>query len=264
MLEERFHVIVSFRTESTGRDYGDISARRLYEETRDRLIVDLGGEELRLKGLSPEDIGKWIKLARGIQLPLVPDLKRIRKNSGGLPLFLHEWIRNPRNTNYDQIKRDKLCDTIRRQETGLGDNDLVRLYKLSILHQPHNDKLLGKYLGMEIDLVRPLRKKLIEKGIFEGNSKWFQNQSRWVPQGLRNAGFNLLELPGSLNTWMGGIAGRELAFRGIVTSILAGTGLGSYKATTGIMDWLNDDQLESSTDATEAERYPNETNTSKK
>jgi hypothetical protein len=115
---------------------------------------------------------------------------------------------------------------------------------------------------------------------------WFQNQSRWVPEGLRNAGFNLLEIPSSLNTWMGGRLGRELTFRGVVTGILAGTGIGSYKATSGIMDWLNDDQLESSTTTTEAERYssgimdwledessnttteaeryPNETNTSKK
>lgn len=92
---------------------------------------------------------------------------------------------------------------------------------------------------------------------------WFQNQSRWIPQGLRNAGFNLLEIPGSLNTWMGGRLGRELAFRGIVTSILAGTGLGSYKATSGIMDWAssggNNDQRESGTRVTEAERHPNET-----
>jgi hypothetical protein len=131
MIEERFHIIVSFRTESSGRDYGDVTARRLYEDTRDKLIVDLGGEELRLKGLSAEDIGKWIKLSRGIQLPLVPDLRRIRKNSGGLPLLLNEWIRNPRNVDYDQIQRDKLCDTIRRQETGLSDSELVKLYKLS-------------------------------------------------------------------------------------------------------------------------------------
>jgi RHS repeat-associated protein len=62
----------------------------------------------------------------------------------------------------------------------------------------------------------------------------FQNQSKWIPQGLRNAGFNLLEIPGPLNTWMGGQLGRELAFRGTVLSVLAGTGIASFKSA----DWL--------------------------
>ncbi|WP_347159203.1 DUF6531 domain-containing protein [Pontibacter chitinilyticus] len=65
---------------------------------------------------------------------------------------------------------------------------------------------------------------------------WFQNQSTWVPQGLRNAGFNLLEIPGPLNTWMGGRFGREFAFRGIIGSILAGTGIGSYKLGSALLN----------------------------
>jgi hypothetical protein len=43
----------------------------------------------------------------------------------------------------------------------------------------------------------------------------------------RNAGWNLLEVPRSLNTWMGDNLARNLALRGIVGSILTGTYYGS-------------------------------------
>ena len=68
---------------------------------------------------------------------------------------------------------------------------------------------------------------------------FFQNQSQWIPRGLRNTGFNLLEIPGPLNNWMGGRLGREWAFRGLISSILGGTGYGSYRLTDSFLN--NDD-----------------------
>lgn len=38
---------------------------------------------------------------------------------------------------------------------------------------------------------------------------FFRNESKWVPQGFRNAGFNLIELPKHINA-LGGTAGRSL------------------------------------------------------
>jgi hypothetical protein len=67
---------------------------------------------------------------------------------------------------------------------------------------------------------------------------WIQNQSRWVPQGIRNSGLNLLEIPGSLNNWMGGRMAREVGFRLATGSLLAGTGYGSYKGTTLLLNQL--------------------------
>ena len=93
---------------------------------------------------------------------------------------------------------------------------------------------------------------------------WFQNQSQWVPQGLRNAGFNLLEIPGSLNTWMGGRLAREWAFRGIVASILAPTAFGSYKATSELLEGDdNDERRQSNSRSPEGQRHPNEKRTAK-
>ncbi|BAY73414.1 hypothetical protein NIES23_62420 (plasmid) [Trichormus variabilis NIES-23] len=65
---------------------------------------------------------------------------------------------------------------------------------------------------------------------------FFQNQSQWIPQGIRNSGLNLLELPASINNWAGGRLGRELAIRGGVVSTLGATGYGSARVTQGLMD----------------------------
>lgn len=64
---------------------------------------------------------------------------------------------------------------------------------------------------------------------------WFQNQSEFIPQGLRNAAVNHLEIPRSLNTWMGGRIGREWTFRGIVVGVLGTTFAGSYTGTQALL-----------------------------
>ena len=75
-----------------------------------KMTYDLGAKKIPIEGLCAEDIGKWIKQVRDISLPLIPDLKRIRENSAGLPLLLEEWIRSSKDLkDYDNIKRDKLC-----------------------------------------------------------------------------------------------------------------------------------------------------------
>ncbi|MCC5929576.1 MAG: hypothetical protein JJU28_10050 [Cyclobacteriaceae bacterium] len=88
---------------------------------------------------------------------------------------------------------------------------------------------------------------------------FFQNQTQWIPRGIRNAGFNLLEIPGPLNTWMGGRFGREVAFRGLISTLLAGTGYGSYKLTDSLLN--NNEsgfQSERSADLEAAYIHPNE------
>jgi hypothetical protein len=61
---------------------------------------------------------------------------------------------------------------------GLSSEDLVKLYKLAILLHPLKEEKLAKYLEIEkrIDLVRPFIKELIERTIFEKDSKWFRHE----------------------------------------------------------------------------------------
>ncbi|MCA0237743.1 MAG: DUF6531 domain-containing protein [Bacteroidetes bacterium] len=81
------------------------------------------------------------------------------------------------------------------------------------------------------------------RGQANGNSLqhlWSLRTNGLLPQRFRNAGWNLLEVPRTLNTWMGDIPARNYAFRGIVGGILTGTGLGSYFATDALLDSDNE------------------------
>ncbi len=62
----------------------------MHENLEQKLLYDLGAKKISIEGLSAEDIDKWIKQVRGITLPSIPDLQRIRENSAGLPLLLDE------------------------------------------------------------------------------------------------------------------------------------------------------------------------------
>gem|GEM_PF-3678697 len=75
---------------------------------------------------------------------------------------------------------------------------------------------------------------LIWEGKAAGNSMQhllFQNSWKWVPRGLRNAGFNLLEIPLNLNRLLGGIPVREQMLRYFVIDLMANTTYSSYQIT---------------------------------
>lgn len=130
--EERFYIIVSFRTDDT--TWNDPSTTKIYEDLQRKLTYELDAKKITLEGLSAEDTGKWIKQVRGISLPLNPDLQRIKESSAGLPLLLEEWIGSSKDLkDYDNIKRDKLCTQIIGLGEGLDEQDQVRLDRLSIL-----------------------------------------------------------------------------------------------------------------------------------
>ena len=64
---------------------------------------------------------------------------------------------------------------------------------------------------------------------------FFQNASKWVPRGLRNAGFNLVEIPLDLNRWAGGRFWREWLIRGSILGPRAGLAYGIYSLFDGFM-----------------------------
>ena len=179
MPQERFDIIVSFRTDDT--TWNDPSTRKVYEDLERKMTYDLGAKKIPIEGLSAEDIGKWIKHVRGISLPLTPDLQRIWENSAGLPLLLDEWIKSSNDLkDYDNIKRDKLCTQIIGFEDGLTDEqDQVRLDRMCILLYPLKDERLATYLGMDdnnnVDLVTAFLKRLNKNRIFDQDLEWFRH-----------------------------------------------------------------------------------------
>jgi predicted ATPase len=103
-LPTKFHVVISFQFEENLWD--DEVAKKVSEYARDAL-GRLGAQEIRLKGLSEEDIGKWIRITKGIELPLVPDLRRIRELTDGVPIILNEWINQSNNLDYEELDEFK-------------------------------------------------------------------------------------------------------------------------------------------------------------
>ena len=176
--QERFEIIVSFRTDDT--TWNDASVRSVYEDLERKLAYDLDAKKISIEGLSAEDMGKWIKQVRGIFVPLIPDLQRIRNYSAGLPLLLDEWIRSSQDLrDYDNIRRDKLCTQLVGVE-GLEDKlDEVRLDKMCILLYPLKLEGLAAYLGMgdnNVDLIAAFVKRLSNNRIFDKDLEWFRHE----------------------------------------------------------------------------------------
>jgi tetratricopeptide (TPR) repeat protein len=178
MPQERFDIIVSFRTDDT--TWNDSAARKVYEDLERKMTYDLNAKKISIEGLSAEDIGKWIKQVRGMSLPLVPDLQRIRENSAGFPMLLGEWIKSSNDLkDYDKIKREKLCTLIIGLEDGLEDEqDQVRLDRMSILPYPLKLERLATYLQMNgnVDLVTSFVKRLSRYRIFDQDLEWFRHE----------------------------------------------------------------------------------------
>jgi RHS repeat-associated protein len=63
---------------------------------------------------------------------------------------------------------------------------------------------------------------------------WVMNSTRWVPQGIRNAGFNLLEIPAAFNHWMSNGVSNQV-FRLAVKTGLKAELIGVYNATQQLL-----------------------------
>jgi len=64
---------------------------------------------------------------------------------------------------------------------------------------------------------------------------WFMDKDLRFPQWARNAGLNLIEVPGRLNSWMGDHVWRNRAFRFQVTSLLGVAGTAAHETTQYLM-----------------------------
>ena len=188
-----FHVVISFRSEEEISD--DIVAKKVYEYAT-RSLEELGAREIIVKGLSAEDIGVWIKMVKGIDLPLIPDLKRIREFTDGIPIILNEWINQSESLNYDDIKEFKkssstnklLCKYVSDHKRVLnGDKvTITNLNSIVILLEPLNNTDLAKFLNMDFADLQIFIDKLSEIGIFEKRDIYFWFRHDLVRKCLEN------------------------------------------------------------------------------
>ena len=80
-MPDRFHIVISLRAEEAA--WEDTASRTLYQYATE-LIQRQGANILKIQGLSAEEIGDWIKHARGIDLPLIPDHQKDQRKFSGL------------------------------------------------------------------------------------------------------------------------------------------------------------------------------------
>ena len=174
LLPKTFHFVIAFRTPDN--NWEDLSIRRMYENIHDKIVNDLNGKVLHLKGLTPEEIGEWISETRQIGLPLTPDLKRIREKSGGLPLILEKWIEKSDKLHYDEIEEGNYCQQITKIQRILSDEDKIRIRKMSILQYTTDQNFLTHYLGLNKETLPLFLERVVSIGIFDQNKQWFKHE----------------------------------------------------------------------------------------
>lgn len=112
--------------------------------------------------------------------------------------------------------------------------------KLSLLRNPRSPYNIRNIFSDD----RPFRNVTSQywraSGGARGNSlqHTFALNSGNMPRWFRNAGFNLVEVPGRINSWMGANTLRNLMFRGqVLTSMGIGGSIGGW-GTKGVLDFV--------------------------
>ena len=174
ILPERIHVLLAFR--NIDQNLNNAFASQLFDETRDKIVTRLHGNEIPLKGLEAKSIGEWIEALTKKHLPMIPHLQRIKENTAGLPIVIEEWILNSPNLDYKEIDRENICSQILKLEGGLSKEILPKVYKLSIIGEALTEEDIAEYLNDDYDNVLTLIKELEKAKIFDMKTKWFRHE----------------------------------------------------------------------------------------
>jgi tetratricopeptide (TPR) repeat protein len=76
----------------------------------------------------------------------------------------------------DEIRKEGFCGKVIKRSIGLSDEDMVRLYKISVLKYPLSELDTANLLDVTVDSLLPFFKRLSERGIFNEDHEWFQHE----------------------------------------------------------------------------------------
>jgi tetratricopeptide (TPR) repeat protein len=171
-LPKDVYIVTSFKIGAEARHYEEIESELSYE----------GCKIAELKGLSEDEIGEWIRRERGVEL-LKPELRKLRKESGGFPVVLNEWISQSEDLNLDELKGERkksLFKFYEKRMNKLDDKTQVFARKLSVLLQPLT---LGEYTrlvkedGFTKEECDNCIRRLIQARIFsKDEERWFKHE----------------------------------------------------------------------------------------
>jgi tetratricopeptide (TPR) repeat protein len=171
-LPKGVYIVASFKIGAEARHYEEHETKLIYE----------GCKIAELKGLSEDEIGEWIRRERGVEF-LKPELKKIRKESGGFPVILSEWISQSEDLNSDELKGERKKSLFKFYEKRMGkvdDKTQVLARKLSVLLQPltlEGYTRLVKEDGFTKEECDNCIRRLIQAQIFSVDAeRWFKHE----------------------------------------------------------------------------------------
>lgn len=183
-LPVRVHAIISLGSDDI---IWDDSVSRKLSEYATHMIKKQGAMVISFEGLSSEIIHNWIKYETGKDLPFIPDVERIKENTGGFPILLDEWIKQSKDLNYLELEKPNTISDRRRQlyeyiiqrkKSLSGDSDVIKkLNRISVLTRRLPNKDLAVFLKIEIDDLEIFLDKLTEQRIFDKKNghPWFRH-----------------------------------------------------------------------------------------
>nr|QNO53551.1 photosystem I assembly protein Ycf3 [Methanosarcinales archaeon ANME-1 ERB6] len=171
-LPKGVYMIASFKIGAEARHYEEHETKLIYE----------GCKIAELKGLSEAEIGEWIRRERGVEF-LKPELRKIRRESGGFPVLLNEWISQSEELNSDELKGERkksLFNFYEKRLDKVDDNTQVFARKLSVLLQPLTlegyTRLVKEDEFTKEECDNCIR-RLIQAQIFsEDEERWFKHE----------------------------------------------------------------------------------------
>ncbi len=171
-LPKDVYMVASFKIDAEARHYEEIESELSYE----------GCKIAELKGLSEDEIGEWIRGERGVEL-LKPELRKIKKESGGFPVILNEWISQSEELNSDELEGERKKSLFKFYEKRLDkvdDKTQVFARKLSVLLQPltlEEYTRLVKEDGFTKEEDDNCIRRLIQARIFSADAeRWFKHE----------------------------------------------------------------------------------------
>ena len=171
-LPKGVYMVTSFKIGAEARHYEEHETKLIYE----------GCKIAELKGLSEDEIGEWIRRERGVEF-LKPELRKIRRESGGFPVLLNEWISQSEELNSDELKGERkksLFNFYEKRLDKVDDKTQVFARKLSVLLQPLTlegyTRLVKEDEFTKEECDNHIR-RLIRAQIFSGDKeRWFKHE----------------------------------------------------------------------------------------
>ncbi|MCK4731460.1 MAG: AAA family ATPase, partial [Methanophagales archaeon] len=171
-LPKDVYMVASFKIGAEARHYEEIKSELSYE----------GCKIAELKGLSEDEIGEWIRRERGVEF-LKPELRKIRKETGGFPVILNGWLSQSEELNSEELRGERkktLFKFYEKRMDKVDDETQVFARKLSVLLQPltlEGYTRLVKEDGFTKEECDNCIRRLIQAQIFsEDEERWFKHE----------------------------------------------------------------------------------------